>query len=51
MKKKVVGLICDIGVIFIGGIIYAIAINTFSAPNKIVVSGVTGIGSICSISR
>ena len=34
MKKKVVGLICDIGVIFIGGIIYAIAINTFSAPNK-----------------
>ncbi len=46
MKKKVVGLICDIGVIFIGGIIYAIAINTFSAPNKIVVSGVTGIGSI-----
>lgn len=46
MKKKVVGFICDLGVIFIGGIIYAIAINTFSAPNKIVVSGITGIGSI-----
>lgn len=46
MKKKVVGFLCDIGVIFIGGVIYAVAINTFTAPNKIVVSGITGIGSI-----
>ena len=45
-KKSVRNAIIDLFIIFIGSIIYSVAINAFTVPNKIAPGGATGLGTI-----
>lgn len=44
--KKVWGLLLDFLFILAGAVVYAIAVNSFTAPNQIAAGGITGIGTM-----
>lgn len=46
MNKKVTTAIIDYLLIFIGAVLYAASVNTFTSPNNIAPGGLTGIGTM-----
>ncbi len=46
MKNKLLTTITDYVVMFIGALLYATSVNTFTSPNDIAPGGLTGVGTI-----
>ncbi|MDO4748545.1 MAG: YitT family protein [Eubacteriales bacterium] len=46
MKSKVFTAVCDYVIMFIGAVLYAASVNTFTSPNDIAPGGLTGVGTI-----
>ncbi len=46
MKNKVLTTIADYMIIFVGAVLYAASVNTFTSPNNIAPGGLTGVGTM-----
>lgn len=46
MKNKVLSVVVDYVVMFIGSVMYAASVNTFTSPNNIAPGGLTGVGTM-----
>ncbi len=46
MKNKVLTTITDYLIIFVGAVLYAASVNTFTSPNDIAPGGLTGVGTM-----
>lgn len=45
-KKRILGWLADLGIMILGGVIWAVSINVFTLPNKIAAGGLSGLGTV-----
>ena len=46
MKNKFLTAVADYAIMFVGALLYAASVNTFTAPNDIAPGGLTGIATM-----
>ena len=46
MKNKVITIIMDYLIIFVGAVLYSASVNIFTSPNDIAPGGLTGVGTM-----
>ena len=46
MKKKILTTVTDYLIMFVGAVLYAASVNTFTSPNDIAPGGLTGVGTM-----